>query len=215
MGNHAILSASSSHRWMNCPPSVRLTEHMSDSGSVYATEGSEAHALCEYKLRQVLGQDAQNPLESPGGLQYYDNAMEDAATGYAAFVLEKLEEIRRTCPDPLVMVEQRLDFSRWVKDGFGTGDAIIVADGTLRIVDMKYGTGVAVSAENNSQMRLYALGALEMFGELYDIDTIAMTIWTTVACRWSSPTTRHNQPAGSITPISCWPLTARPRPQSV
>ena len=126
MGNHAILSASSSHRWMNCPPSVRLTEHMSDNGSVYATEGSEAHALCEYKLRQVLGQDAQNPLESPGGLQYYDNAMEDAATGYAAFVLEELEEIRRTCPDPIVMVEQRLDFSRWVKDGFGTGDAVIV-----------------------------------------------------------------------------------------
>ena len=94
MGNHAILSASSSHRWMNCPPSVRLTEHMSDNGSVYATEGSEAHALCEYKLRQVLGQDAQNPLESPGGLQYYDNAMEDAVTGYAAFVLEELE--RRT-----------------------------------------------------------------------------------------------------------------------
>ena len=73
------------------------------------------------------------------------------------------------------MVEQRLDFSRWVKDGFGTGDAIIVADGTLRIVDMKYGTGVSVSAENNSQMRLYALGALEMFGDLYDIDTVSMT----------------------------------------
>ena len=177
MGNHAVLSASSSHRWMNCPPSVRLTEHMFDNGSVYAAEGREAHALCEYKLRQALGQDAQNPLESPGGLQYYDNAMEDAATGYVAFVVEELEEIRRTCPDPLVMVEQRLDFSRWVKDGFGTGDAIIVADGTLRIIDMKYGTGVAVSAENNSQMRLYALGALEMFGELYDIDTVSMTIY--------------------------------------
>ena len=177
MGNHAILSASSSHRWMNCPPSVRLTEHMSDSGSVYATEGSEAHALCEYKLRQALGQDAQNPLESPGGLQYYDNAMEDAATGYAAFVLEKLEEIRRTCPDPLVMVEQRLDFSRWVKDGFGTGDAIIVADETLHVIDLKFGQFGAVSAENNSQMRLYALGALEMFGDLYDIDTVSMTIY--------------------------------------
>ena len=98
MGNHAILSASSSHRWINCPPSARLTEHMSDSGSVYATEGSEAHALCEYKLRQALGQDAQNPLESPGGLQYYDNAMEDAATGYVAFVLEELEEIRSDMP---------------------------------------------------------------------------------------------------------------------
>ena len=93
MGNHAVLSASSSHRWMNCPPSVRLTEHMFDNGSVYAAEGSEAHALCEYKLRQALGQDAQNPLESPGGLQYYDNAMEDAATGYVAFVVEELEEI--------------------------------------------------------------------------------------------------------------------------
>ena len=109
--------------------------------------------------------------------RHYNSAMEDAATGYAAFVLEKMEEIRRTCPDPLVMVEQRLDFSRWVKDGFGTCDAVIVADGTLRIVDMKYGTGVAVAAENNSQMRLYALGALEMFGELYDVDTIAMTIY--------------------------------------
>ena len=95
MGNHAVLSASSSHRWMNCPPSVRLTEHMFDNGSVYAAEGSEAHALCEYKLRQALGQDAQNPLESPGGLQYYDNAMEDAATGYVAFVVEELEENRR------------------------------------------------------------------------------------------------------------------------
>ena len=177
VGNHAALSASSSHRWMNCPPSVRLTEHLADSGSVYAAEGSEAHALCEYKLRRALDLEAQNPLERPGGLRHYNSAMEDAATGYAAFVLEKMEEIRRTCPDPLVMVEQRLDFSRWVKDGFGTCDAVIVADGTLRIVDMKYGTGVAVAAENNSQMRLYALGALEMFGELYDVDTIAMTIY--------------------------------------
>src|SRR5699024_10188969 len=153
-------SASSSHRWMNCPRSVRLAEQMADNGSVYAAEGSDAHALCEYKLRQALGQEAQTPLESPAGLQYYDNAMEDEARGDAAVVLEEMEQIRRTCPHPLVMVEQRLDCSRWVKGGFGTGDAVIVAHGTLRIVDMKYGTGVAVSAENNSQMRLYALGAL-------------------------------------------------------
>ena len=102
--------------------------------------------------------------------------MEDAATGYAAFVLELLEEIRKTCSDPIVMVEQKLDYSRWVKDGYGTGDAVIVADGTLHVVDFKYGTGVPVSAEGNSQMRLYALGALDMFGELYDIDTVVMTI---------------------------------------
>ena len=177
MANHAMLSASSSHRWMNCPPSIRLTEHMVDYGSVYAAEGSEAHELCEYKLRQLLGMEARNPLDRPGGLQYYDTTMEDAATGYAAFVMELLEDIKRTCADPIVMVEQRLNFSRWVKDGFGTGDAVIVADDTLQVVDFKYGTGVPVSAEGNSQMRLYALGALDMFGELYDIESVKVTIY--------------------------------------
>lgn len=177
MANHATLSASSSHRWMNCPPSVRLTEHIADNGSVYAAEGSEAHALCEYKLRRLLGIDADNPLDGPGGLQYYDSTMEDAANGYAAYVMELLEDIRQTCADPIVMVEQNLDYSRWVKDGYGTGDAVIVADGMLHVVDFKYGTGVPVSAEGNSQMRLYALGALDMFGELYDIDTVVMTIY--------------------------------------
>lgn len=83
-----------------------------DHGSVYAAEGSEAHELCEYKLRQLLGMEARNPLDRPGGLQYYDTTMEDAATGYAAYVMEVLEEIKKTCPDPIVMVEQRLNFSR-------------------------------------------------------------------------------------------------------
>ena len=177
MANHAVLSASASHRWLNCPPSVRLTERIPDNGSIYAAEGNEAHALCEYKLRQALGMDAQNPLDTPGGLQYYDTVMEDAATGYVSFVMEQLEEIKRTCVDPIVMVEQRLNFFRWVKDGYGTGDAVIVADGMLHVVDFKYGTGVPVSAEGNSQMRLYALGALDMFGELYGIDTVVTTIY--------------------------------------
>ena len=110
MANHAILAASASHRWLNCPPSVRLTERIPDNGSIYAAEGSEAHELCEYKLRQLLGMEAHNPLDTPIGLQYYDGTMEDAATGYAAFVLELLEEIRKTCSDPIVMVEQKLDY---------------------------------------------------------------------------------------------------------
>ncbi len=174
MANHAILSASSSHRWLNCPPSVRLTEHMQDKDSVYAAEGTDAHSLCEYRLKQALGMPADDPTEN---LSYYDSIMEDAATSYAAYVMEELESIRRTCPDPIVMVEQRLDFSKWVREGFGTGDSVIVADGTLHVIDFKYGTGVPVSAEGNSQMRLYALGALDMFGELYDIDTVVMTIY--------------------------------------
>ena len=174
---HALLSASSSHRWLNCPPSVRLTEHMADVGSVYAAEGSDAHALCEYKLRKLLGMSAENPLDTPEGLMYYDSAMEEAATGYAAYVLELLEAVRRDCPDATVLVEQRLDFSRWVPDGFGTGDAVIAADGVLHIVDFKYGTGVPISAEGNSQMRLYALGALEVLGALYEFETVHMTIY--------------------------------------
>lgn len=88
----------------------------------------------------------------------------------------------RLCPDPIVMVEQRLNFSRWVKDGFDAGNAVIVADGTLRVVDMKYGTGIPVSAEGNSQMRLYALGVLDMFGELYDIESVMMTMQTLRSC---------------------------------
>ena len=90
MTNHAVLSASASHRWLNCPPSVRLTERIPDNGSIYAAEGSEAHELCEFKLRQLLGMEAHNPLDTPIGLQYYDGTMEDATTGYAAFVLELL-----------------------------------------------------------------------------------------------------------------------------
>ncbi len=88
----------------------------------------------------------------------------------------------RLCPDPIVMVEQRLNFSRWVKDGFDTGNAVIIADGTLKVVDMKYGTGIPVSAEGNSQMRLYALGVLDMFGELYDIESVMMTMQTLRSC---------------------------------
>ena len=171
---HALLSASSSHRWLNCPPSARLCEKYEDTGSEYAQEGTDAHSLCEYKLKQALGMDAADPTEN---LSFYNEEMEQCASDYAAYVLELVEGAKKSCKDPVVLIEQRLDFSRFVKDGFGTGDAIIVADGILRIVDMKYGTGVAVSAENNSQMRLYALGALEMFGDLYDIDTVSMTIY--------------------------------------
>lgn len=110
-------------------------------------------------------------------LTYYDEEMERCANEYALYVSEKVEKTKSVCKDPVVLVEQRLDFSRWVPEGFGTGDCVIVADGTLTIVDMKYGLGILVSAENNPQMMLYALGALELFDGIYDIDMVSMTIF--------------------------------------
>ena len=174
MANHAILSASSSHRWLNCPPSARLCEAYEDKGSDYAAEGTDAHTLCEFRLKQALGIPAENPIEN---LSWYNEEMEDCAAGYAAYVTELLETAKQICSDPVVMIEQRVDFSHWVQDGFGTADCILIADGVLNIVDYKHGKGVKVNAEGNTQLFLYSLGALEIFDDIYDIETVRMTIF--------------------------------------
>lgn len=171
---HAVLSASSANRWLHCPPSVRLSEGYIDKASVFAMEGTSAHELCEYKLRSALGMKAENPTEN---LDFYNTEMEECAEGYATYILELVEKAKETCSDPVVMVEQRVDFSRYVPEGFGTADCIIIADKILNIVDYKHGKGVEVSAENNPQMKLYALGALELFDCLYDISKVQMTIF--------------------------------------
>ena len=171
---HALLSASSSHRWIHCPPSARLGENYDDKGSDYAAEGTDAHALCEFRLRQALGRIAEDPKEN---LTWFSEEMDDCATGYAAYVLELVEAARQACTDPVVLIEQRVDFSRWVESGFGTADCIIIADGILQVCDYKHGRGILVDADENSQMMCYALGALEMFDSLYDIRNVRMTIY--------------------------------------
>lgn len=171
---HAVLSASSSERWLNCPPSARLCEAYEDKGSDYAAEGTDAHTLCEHRLKQALGIPAEDPIEN---LSWYNEEMEECAAGYAAYVMELLETAKLTCSDPVVMIEQRVDFSRWVQDGFGTADCILIADGVLNIVDYKHGKGVEVSAEGNTQLSLYSLGALEIFDGIYDIDRVCVHIF--------------------------------------
>ena len=174
MAGHALLSASSSHRWLNCPPSARLCENYEDRGSEYAQEGSDAHSLCEHKLKSALGMESADPTE---GLSFYNEEMEQCACDYAVYVMELVAQAKEICKDPVVLIEQRLDFSRFVQEGFGTGDCVIIADGTLYIVDYKHGKGVEVSAVDNPQMMLYALGALELFDGIYDIDTVQMAIF--------------------------------------
>ena len=171
---HAVLSASSSQRWLNCPPSARLCEAYADKGSDYAAEGTDAHTLCEYRLKQALGIPAEDPVEN---LSWYNEEMEECAAEYVAYVMELLEIAKQTCPDPVVMIEQRVNFSRWVQDGFGTADCILIADGVLNIVDYKHGQGVEVSAEGNPQLSLYSLGALEIFDGIYDIDKVCTHIF--------------------------------------
>ncbi len=171
---HALLSASSSDRWIHCPPSARLSETYEDKGSDYAAEGTDAHSLCEYKLKTALGMKADDPTEN---LSWFNQEMDDCASGYAAYVLEQVETAKESCSDPVILIEQRVDFSRWVEEGFGTADCIVIADGTLQVIDFKYGLGVLVRAAENPQMMCYALGALELFDGIYDIDTVRMTIY--------------------------------------
>lgn len=173
MSKHALLSASSAYRWLNCPPSVRLSEGEKDQTSVYAAEGTDAHLLCSYKLEKALGMQTADPTEN---LTYYDNEMEACANEYAAYVLELYSKAKEACPDPIVMIEQKVDFSRYVPQGYGTADCLLIADRTLYVVDFKYGKN-EVDAHGNPQMQLYALGALELFDDLYDIDRVQMTIF--------------------------------------
>lgn len=174
MAKHAYLSASASHRWLACPPSAKLCAQEEDRGSPYAQQGTDAHELCQYLVEKALGYKVRDPTED---LTYYDAEMQESAEGYRDFVMEQVEAARHLCSDPLVCVEQTLDFSKWVEHGFGTGDCVIVADGLLQIIDFKYGVGVLVEAENNSQMMCYALGALDTFGDLYEIRQIRLSIF--------------------------------------
>lgn len=169
---HALLSASSSSRWINCPPSARLAEQFENKTSEYAAQGTHAHSLCEYKLQKLLGNESEYPE-----LQYYDEEMEECSVAYATYVMEEVAKTKANTVDPVVIVEQRLDFSRYVPEGFGTGDCLIITDGTLSVIDLKYGAGILVEAQENPQMMCYALGALELFDDIYDIHEVKMTIF--------------------------------------
>ena len=171
---HALLSASSAPRWLNCPPSARLGESYLDQPSEYAAEGTEAHTLGEYKVLKALKHKVTNPTKK---LKYFCDEMDNCTDGYRDIVMELFRMAMEKCKDPLIMVEQRVDFSSWVPEGFGTADALIVADGVLTICDYKHGKGVAVDATDNAQLKCYALGALSMFDDIYDIDTVHLVIY--------------------------------------
>ena len=185
MREHAILSASSAFRWLACTPSARLEEHYPDRAGESAKEGTFAHRLAELKLdrySKAIGQtkyDLQVKILKEGKSQlgdYYSKDMESYVDEYVDLVIEKYEHAKEVDPEAVLMLEQRLDFSDWVPEGFGRGDAIVLYEGHLEIIDLKYGRNVPVSAIGNPQIRLYGLGAYHLLGSIYDVDTVTMTI---------------------------------------
>ena len=181
MGAHALLSPSAAHRWIRCPPSACLEREFPSSSSEAAAEGTAAHALCEHKLHKFLKLRSKRPHSD-----FEDDEMDRCSDAYVSFVQEQMGEI----PSPMVLVEQRLDLTRYVPEAFGTADCIIVGGDRLHIVDFKYGMGVLVEAEHNPQMMLYALGALELLDGIYDIQKISVSIFQPRrenVCTWSLP----------------------------
>lgn len=200
---HAVLGASSAHRWLTCTPSARLSEKFDNRfgrrESVYAQEGTRAHALGELKIRkaiyevdgmttaklsrmdktlrasyQGINKNRYKALREELGEIPED--VEKATDSYCDVVIEKLLQARSSDQSTVILLEQRLDYSKWVPSGFGTGDCIIVSDSLLEIIDYKNGVGIPVSAVDNPQLRLYGLGAYDKFSALYDFPAVRMTI---------------------------------------
>ena len=176
--HHAILSPSSAHRWLMCTPSARLEEQFSDTTSDAAREGTLAHALCELEILNALGDETKSgykfkrsELEAQ---EFYTGEMSEHVEEFKTFVLEKYNECG---VGAFIFLEKKLNLTEYVPEGFGTGDVVIIANGTLEIVDFKYGKGVPVSCENNKQMMLYAVGALTEYDYLYEIHDVRMTIY--------------------------------------
>ena len=185
MAKHAKLSPSSSHRWLECTPSANLEAEFENKTNPAAEEGTAAHALCEHKLKRALKKRSKRPVSG-----YDSDEMEECSDAYVQFVLESYEAAKQNCKDPLIMIEQKVDFSEYVPDGFGTADCLIVSDDKLHVIDFKYGTGVLVDAKDNPQMKCYALGALTLFDSLYDIQEVSMTIFQPRrenVCTWTIP----------------------------
>lgn len=180
---HALLGASKAGQWINCPPSARLQETIPEKRSEYADEGTAAHELAETKLRQRVTicnskqrKALTKKLEEFKSNKYYDQEMEDAVQTYVELVEERYMAAKARSSDAVVLLEEHVDFTDWVPDGYGTGDVVLIADGVLEVIDLKYGKGVPVSAYNNPQIRLYGLGAWAEHNYLYSIDEVHMTI---------------------------------------
>lgn len=177
MASHALLSASSSHRWLHCTGAPRLEATFPDTTSEYAKEGTLAHELCELKLKKYTTAMAKGTYTRAYNKikknELWANEMDETTDVYLEYIKSIMLSYKVA---PVVVIEKRVDFSQYVPEGFGTADCIILAGDTLHIIDYKHGKGVVVDADHNPQMMLYALGAMHDYSLLYKFNTIKMTI---------------------------------------
>lgn len=181
MAAHAILSPSAASRWLACTPSARLEQQFPSRSSDAADEGTLAHALGELEIKMsrgiIIGAYYKAEKDKLKASKYYSKEMEGHVGNYAAFVIEQYNAALVTTKDAKLFVETKVDLTEFIPEGFGTADIIILADGTLHLIDLKYGKGVAVSVVNNKQLMSYALGVLRKFELFYDIKEIRLTIY--------------------------------------
>lgn len=169
---HARFSPSAANRRIHCPPSLLLEEQFEEGESVYAAEGTAGHALAEHLIRKHLKQRTTRPTS-----EYYKDELLEAVDEYVSFVIGEIEDARRECQSPVLLVEQRIDASEYVDGCFGTADMVIITDKVAHVIDLKLGKGVEVHPEGNPQLMIYGLGVLHMAEALYDIETVRMTIF--------------------------------------
>lgn len=182
---HALLSASKAERWLNCPPSARLEEKFNESHpvktSIYAEEGTLAHEFANTLLEHELGNLTDKEFSTQMGKlkkdKLFSEEMLPEVQKYVDYVLEEYAQAKAKTKDAVCLVEQTLDFSNYVEQGYGMGDACIIADGVLEVIDLKYGKGVQVDAVENPQLSLYGLGALNIYDMVFDIHTVKLTIF--------------------------------------
>lgn len=176
---HAKLSASGASRWATCPGSVQMEDGIPDKESIYAQEGTLAHEMSELKLKHYLDPKGFGKRKLNAAIkklkenELYQAEMESYTDTYVDFIKEKALSFPS---NPYIEIEKRVDFSRWVDGGFGTCDCVLIHGSTLSIIDLKYGKGVPVSAEQNEQLILYALGAYDAFNLIYNLDKIELNI---------------------------------------
>lgn len=176
---HALLSASGAHRWMNCTPSALLESQFPDTTSDAAKEGTLAHEMAEAKLQHLFNTQSYRKATLTRTLnkikknELYQPEMDGYTDDYVAYIRKAAMEFEKT---PYIAIEKRLDLTAYIPDGFGTADCVMIGERTLHIIDLKYGKGVPVSAEDNPQLMIYALGALEAYKLLFDIDTVKVSI---------------------------------------
>jgi hypothetical protein len=177
---HALLSASGASKWTKCTPSARLEEFFPEESSEFAEEGTLAHEVAEIYLKADLdifdGAEAMDRIALLSDSEFYSDGLCEFVTSHVDYIVAQYTEARRITPDAVILIEEKVDLTHLIPDSFGTCDTIIIADGVLEVIDLKYGLGIPVKAENNKQLMLYASGALEAFDLCYDIKTVRLTI---------------------------------------